>query len=49
MAKEVKSKGVKVEVLLAASTKKKFASKAKKANSSMSQVLRDFVQSYVKG
>jgi hypothetical protein len=49
MAKKVLKDASKVEVLLAASTKKRFAAKAKKAGSSMSEVLRNLVRAYVKG
>lgn len=49
MPTEIKSKGQKVETFLSASLHKKFKAKVKKANSSMSQCIRDLVQKYVKG
>lgn len=45
---EVKSTGVKIETKIAPSLRKKLAAKAKKNNTSVAQVLRDFVQKYVK-
>ena len=47
MAKELKPK-VKIEVLVAPSLKKKLAAKARKMNTSMSDVLRDFIQKFTK-
>lgn len=48
MAKEVKAAGVKVETSIAPSLRKKFQAKVKKNNTNGAQVLRDFVQAYVK-
>lgn len=48
MAKEVKSAGVKVETSVAPSLRKKLQAKVKKNNTTASQVLRDYIQSYVK-
>lgn len=39
---------VKVETLIAPSLKKKFAAKAKKLNTSMSDLVRDFIQKFCK-
>jgi hypothetical protein len=48
MAKEIKTGGAKIETILSPSLKKKFASKCKKAGSSMSQVNRDLIQKWLK-
>lgn len=41
--------GAKVETKVAPSLKKKFERKCKKQNISMAQVLRDFIQGFVRG
>lgn len=48
MPKETKSGSVKIEFALAESLKKKLQAKCKKQNISVSQVLRDQVQGYLK-
>ena len=49
MASEVKSRGQKVETFIAPSLHKKFKSKVGKNATTMSQVIRDLIQKYVKG
>jgi len=44
-----KKNGEKVETKVSQSLKAKFERKVKKNNTSMAQVIRDFIQSYVKG
>jgi hypothetical protein len=48
MPKEVKTSGVKIETHVAPSLRQKFKRKAAKNNTSMKQILRDFIQKYVK-
>lgn len=48
MAKEIKSKGQKLETTIAPSLHKKFRAKVRKNNTSMAQVIRDAVQAYTK-
>lgn len=49
MSKEVRTSKSKVTVECAESLRKKFKLQCKKHNTSMAQVIRDYMQAYVKG
>lgn len=46
--KETRSRGAKVEFILSPSLKKRLQRKAAKANTSVSQIMRDLTQRFVK-